>query len=354
MQDLSNTINEDLFERYFKGAASNEEIKLVRQWFGEHNLKDQLSVSSAKTWETIPLNIEIQELDGARILDRIHHMINRGEAPDLRRIQNGPTFLRYLSRIAAIIVLPLLLTTFLLYQKIHTIYKETPYAEIYAPAGTRTTFNLPDGSSGWLNGGSTIKFPTHFSGKTRNVELIGEAYLNVIKDSRKAFIVTTSKIEVKVYGTSFNVMAYADDQRTEVTLESGMVEVFKKRGEITQSIGKLKPDQSLTYFHDKDHANLVSLNSSDKTSWIEGKLLFRYEPFCDVIQKINRWYNVDIVIKDQELKDHNYYGTFQDETLEEVLKLLKLTAPIRYKDLGREKLPDGTYEKRKIELYNKK
>jgi len=70
-----------------------------------------------------------------------------------------------------------------------------------------------------------------------------------------------------------------------------------------------------------------------------------------VVKKINRWYNVDLVIKDQVLKSHAYLATFQDENLDEVLKLLKLSAPIDYKDLGRKIRNDGTFEKRKIEIY---
>ena len=354
MKNSTSIINKEFVERYFNGIAASEEEKTVRQWFDEIQLKDKLCLSTSNTWESIPLEMDIPDLDGARILDSIHHKLNREESMFIGKGNRRSIFLRYLSRAAAILVLPLLLSTYILYQKIHSIYSETSYSGIYAPPGTRTTFHLPDGTEGWINGGSRIKFPVRFHGKVRRIELTGEAYLNVTQDLRKPFLVSTRNIEVKVYGTRFNVMAYPEDIKTEVTLESGLVEVFWKNGETARPIGRLKPDQSLIYFHESGFSNLNSVHSQDKTAWIDGKLVFRYEPFYEVIQKINRWYNVNIVIKDSELKNHSYYGTFRNETLEEVLKLLKLTAPIRYKDLGREKLPDGTYEKRMIELYYKK
>ena len=353
MQDSVNKVNNDLLIKYHKEKVNPEERAIVEQWFADNSLRDKLSISSMNLWDNIPLNIDLPELDGDRILDSIHHKINREGFLSANETRKRSLFLRYLGRVAAILLLPVLLTTVFLYQKINTFYSEVAYSEIYAPAGTSTTFHLPDGSSGSLNGGSSIKFPSRFHEKTRSVELSGEAYLNVTEDPRKPFVVTTSNITVRVIGTSFNIMAYDDDMKTEVTLESGSVEVLKNLKEDAVCIAKLKPEQALIYYHKSDSSRLISVNSSDKTAWKDGKLVFRYDPLSEVINKINRWYNVNIKIMDPALKDHKYYGTFQNETLSEVLKLLQYTAPIRYKDMGRQKKPDGTYEKRIIELYSK-
>jgi len=352
--NVNEKVDAQLLKRYVEGNASPEESVIVKQWFADENLKRQLFNLSVDMWEKIPPDIEIQELDGSRILDRIHHRIKREESVFSKEQGKLTIFLGKLSRVAAILLLPALLTTVFLYHRINTIYSDTSYSEIYAPAGTRTTFHLPDGSTGWLNGGSALKFPSRFQKNFRNVELIGEAYFHVTPGKRNPFIVSTFHIDVKVHGTSFNVMAYADEPVTEVTLESGSVEVFKKMDEDRVSIVKLKPDQSLSYNQKNGNVNLVAGRSYDKTAWIEGKLVFRYEPLSEVINKINRWYNVNIQITDPELKDHIYYGTFQNETLEEALKLLQLTAPIRYRDMGRKKNPDGTFEKRIIELQSRK
>jgi ferric-dicitrate binding protein FerR (iron transport regulator) len=119
-------------------------------------------------------------------------------------------------------------------------------------------------------------------------------------------------------------------------------------------MGVLKPDESFIYNSRSDSSKIQSVNSAERLSWLDGKLTFKYESFNEVVNKLNRWYNVNIIIKDKSLDSYIYYGTFQNETLDEVLKLLKYTAPIRYKDFERTRKEDGTFEKRKIEIYSKR
>jgi ferric-dicitrate binding protein FerR (iron transport regulator) len=344
-----NRIDTDILKGYFEGTLSEDKKQLVRRWFTVDRLKGHLESSSMEIWKEIPIDADIRKLESQRVLDRIHHAIKLEESVFFKKPSGRTRVFRILSRAAAILFIPLLLASYLYYHSSKSVYETA--SEIYAPVGTRTTFTLPDGTSGFLNGGSTIKFPTVFPKKSRSLELTGEAYFNVVSDTKRPFIVATSELQVKVYGTSFNVMAYEDGNRTEVTLESGMVEVFKKDEEGSSSLAVLKPEQTLIYDSGKDASSLISGYTFQKTAWIEGKLVFRYEPLQEVIAKINRWYNVDIRIMDQELKNHSYYGTFQDETLEEILKLLKHTAPIHYSDLGRERQANGTYSKRIIEIY---
>ena len=100
-----------------------------------------------------------------------------------------------------------------------------------------------------------------------------------------------------------------------------------------------------------DIFNLNRVEADLYTSWKEGKLVLRNEPMDEVVKKMNRWYNVNIIIRDHRLESYVYRATFVDETLDEVLKIFQRTSPIVTKEMGREKLPDGTYGKRTIELY---
>ena len=103
-----------------------------------------------------------------------------------------------------------------------------PFTEIYAPYGSRINFNLPDGSSGWLNSGSSLKFPLRFANNERKVILKGEGYFNVISNPKKSFVVSTKFYQVRALGTSFNVLAYSDlESFEEVTLENGIVQIEK-------------------------------------------------------------------------------------------------------------------------------
>jgi ferric-dicitrate binding protein FerR (iron transport regulator) len=353
MEKKKENIDINILMRYLKEEAISEDSNIVKHWLSNSDLDHELYEKSLCFWDETPYEPNIKGYSGAHILDQIHHKIKIEEAVFLDKTKPKIRFFNYLTRIAAILFIPLLVTTLLYCFQNNSTKNLQSYSEIYAPYGTRTNFYLPDGSTGRLNGGSSLRFPTQFRGKSRDVQLTGEAYFNVTPNPQKAFIVSTGKIDVKVFGTSFNVIAYADEQTTEVTLESGKVEVFKKINNSIESLGLLNPDESFIYNSLSDSSEINSVNTTEKLSWLDGKLTFKYEPFEEVVRKINRWYNVNIVIKDDVLKTYIYYGTFQDETLDEILKLLQITAPIRFKDLPRERKQDAIFEKRNIEIYSK-
>ncbi len=341
--------------KYLKSVEAGEAKDTIQRWLDDSGTEHQLYDESLKFWNGIILN---QKITGGynedSILDKIHHNIKIEEGTFLSKNKPKVNFIHYLSRIAAVLFIPLLVASLLLLFQVKSFRSDNSWAEIHAPYGTRTDFHLPDGSTGHLNGGSTIIFPTRFTGKIRNIKLTGEAYFNVVSNHKRPFIVSTERIDVKATGTSFDVMAYPDETITEVTLLNGKVEVFRKRENVIASIGMLKPDESLIYNAKSDSRKIQSGNSADKLSWVDGKLLFKYEPFDEVVRKLNRWYNVNIEIKDTLLESYIYYGAFQDETLDEVLKLLQYTAPIKYQDIQRKRKQDGTFEKREIEIYYSK
>lgn len=354
MQNNRRSIDINILKRYLEGNGSPEDANIIRLWLENPESDQELIEKSRQFWDETAFDPDIKGYDSTHILDQIHHKIRSEEEVTDKKPDKKVRIIKYLTRIAAILFIPLVTVTMLLYFQYNNSSEIKSFSEIYSPNGTRTNFYLPDGSTGWLNGGSSLKFPTQFNGNLRDVKLVGEAYFNVTSNHKKPFIVSTKYIDIKVYGTSFNVMAYADEQTTEVTLERGVIELFRKSDNSVKNIGILKPNEFCTYNNVSDSSKIVSINSAEKLSWLDGKLTFRYEPFEEVIHKINRWYNVNMVIKDEQLNNQKYYGTFKDETLEEVLKLLKYTAPITYKDFARERKQDGTFEKRRIEIYYKK
>ena len=162
----------------------------------------------------------------------------------------------------------------------------------------------------------------------------------------------TRDVTVRAHGTSFNVMAYPDDEDIEVTTESGIVEVVGKNDYGREiSLDKVNPGYNWTIIKGTNLSRVNKVNIDEYISWKEGKLVFRNESITEIVNKMNRWYNVNIMIRDRRLESYRYHATFVDETLDEVLKLLTMTSSVRYKELGRERLPDGTYGKRTIELY---
>lgn len=286
------------------------------------------------------------------ILDRIHHRIRISEYENHGSSSSIKPVIQFITKVAAVLFIPLIILTSLIWDHGFLSGKDKmASSEIHVPRGTRTEFSLPDGTTGWLNSGSTLEFPVNFTGKYRTVTLKGEGYFNVKTDKSKPFRVISDDLEIIAHGTAFNIMSYDDFKKTEITLVEGNLEVKDKSKRHSPILSYLEPDNMLTYYKSTDHFLIRNVQTYRYTSWREGKLVFRNDPFDVVVKKLNNWYNVEIEIQDQQIKDYSYRATFVDETIEEVLKLLKLSAPIDYRILGRKIEPDGTIGKQRIILY---
>lgn len=354
MKNKLKIVDYQLLKNYFEDKGTEEDKQKIKDWFSNLQSEQELRKVSQNLWDDIAQDITIYGYDEARIHDRIHHLLRLEEAMEYNENRAKIRFIRYLTRITAVLFIPLLLFTLYNWKGEVGNKKSISYAEIYSPLGARTNFILPDGSSGWLNGGSYLNFPTEFKGKLRKVTLTGEAYFNVKENPEMPFTVITDGIIVKAYGTTFDVMAYPDDQTIEVTLESGVVEIFGKNDYGRDlSFDKLTPEHRGVLIKGTNLYKTEKVNVDKYISWKDGELVFRNEPMTEVVRRINRWYNVGLIIKDKRLQSYSYRATFVDETLDEVLILLQHTSPIEYKDLGRELNSDGTYGKRMIELYYK-
>jgi len=194
---------------------------------------------------------------------------------------------------------------------------------IVTPYGAKTNIQLPDSSIVWLNSGSALSFPSRF-GKNRPVTLTGEAFFEVVK-SEKPFVVSTSRGDVEVQGTSFNVKAFANEN-FQATLVSGSVKV---KADNTGDEVTLRPGQQAVIRGNK--INVEPVETDLFTSWKEGKLIFRDEHLPSVAKRLERWYNVKIELtNDKRLSEISYTGTLEMESFSEVLQLLKVTAPIDY------------------------
>jgi ferric-dicitrate binding protein FerR (iron transport regulator) len=207
--------------------------------------------------------------------------------------------------------------------------------------------DLPDGSTVWLNSGSKLKYPLAFDGKERNVSLSGEAFFKVHADKSHPFIVATQGLDVTATGTQFNVEAYASDTITAITLVEGKVDVDMS-GIIKE---KLKPNQRLVLNSITNNYKLTETDAQHWGMWKDGILAFRDEPLEEVFKRIGRNFNVDIKVKDPVVGKQLYRATFERESFEEILRLLKMTSPIQYKRIGRVRQPDNEYTKERIEVY---
>ena len=352
-------IDYQILRRYFSQESGGKEKQQVIRWFLEDKHNDALKTAVGRQWHESEHDDKWKEYDLEEIrpiLDKVHHKMNIIEYERQNRNLPGK-ILKQLRRIAAILFLPLLLTAGWYMMKSSAINNRTGYAEMIAPRGARIHFDLPDGSRGWLNSESTLKYPMAFAGKKREVELSGEGYFEVVKDERRPFIVKTGKLDVVALGTKFDVNAYPDDEIVEVTLQAGRVVVSaimpgqKKSSHLTELVpGEKVQIRKGDYSVKKTKVEDVECY----TAWKDGQLIFRNDPMDEVVKKLGRWYNVEFYLQGEKLKDYHYHATFEYESLDEVLKLIRLTSPVNYRILERKKLPDGSFSKTRITFSIKK
>ena len=338
---------------YLNDPNTKFDADTLFDWFSDLSKEHKLEIECKEIWNsTVKKSSENFNINFSPILDHIHLRIRMDEYDQKKPENRFKPVIRIISRIAAILFIPLLILTTILWEN-GFISKEDKIAksEIFVPKGTRTVFSLPDGTKGWLNSGSSLEFPMKFSGKYRTVNLDGEGYFKVKTNREKPFRVITDDLEVIAHGTEFNVMSYDDFAKTQIILSQGNLEVRKKGSGRSKSLSYLEPDNMFTYYNSSDNFLIQKVKPYKYTSWREGKLVFRNDPIDIVVKKLNNWYNVEITIEDHKIKNYSYRATFVDETIEEVLKLLKLSAPINYKILGREISSDGTIGKQRIILY---
>ncbi|HMU09259.1 MAG TPA: FecR family protein [Ferruginibacter sp.] len=234
-----------------------------------------------------------------------------------------------------------------------------PANEISVGHGSRSRIQLPDGSQVWINSGSSLTYDNFLKSNIREVQLNGEAYFDVVKDPEHPFIVHTSGIDIKVLGTAFNVKAYQSESTIEATLIHGSIEVINKNRPGTPKI-MLKPHEKLVYSKypvpdsrdqradvlpaEPDAYSItikpLSKNIADsdivETAWVYNKLSFEDERFEDLAHKMEKWYNLKIVIESDKLKEYKISGSFVNETPEEALKELQFLMPFSYYIKGNE------------------
>lgn len=206
---------------------------------------------------------------------------------------------------------------------------------LIVPYGKRSTLTLADGSRVWLNSGSVLEFPAKFSGKKREIRLTsGEMYIKVSPDSKKPFYVHASNFEVKVYGTAFNLSAY-DDQSSSIVLVEGSV-ALKRPGEKEEMA--LHPNERATYDSKSGSFKRQQVDVNNYISWREGYLVLDKTPMTELLQRIERYYNLSFNYEqDVNLQKRTCTGKiYLSEDIDNVMTTIALLSSTRYeKDKNR-------------------
>lgn len=190
---------------------------------------------------------------------------------------------------------------------------------------------LSDGTKVWLNSASSIKYPVAFAGKERRVVLSGEAYFEVAKNKKMPFKVAVNEMNVQVLGTHFNVMGYPEDKEVKTTLLEGAVKLQSAHHNT-----RLVPGQQGVFIN--SGFTVAMVNTDDVVAWKEGFFVFDNESIESTMQKISRWYNVEVVFENKKsmLNQHSFGGTIsRHKNIDMVLKALEATGSVHFKITGR-------------------
>ena len=229
--------------------------------------------------------------------------------------------------------------------------------EIAAPLGSKSSVILPDGTNVTLNAGSKISYAGSYGDRLRDIHLEGEAFFDVVTNKNKPFIVNTSSIKITALGTSFNVKAYEGEETVQTTLVEGLIKiendkvkddylylepnqvaVFKKSTDKLEIQEQTKQDQitankkreEIDYILKKSSVILKIDDPKPYTSWKDDQLIITGESLGELATKLGRMYDVTFGFENDVVKNYSFKGTLEKETLEQVLNVIRLTAPIKY------------------------
>jgi ferric-dicitrate binding protein FerR (iron transport regulator) len=275
------------------------------------------------------------------ILYKIHFDINTKAANKKGKVLSR--VLNWSARIAAVIILPLAIF-WGVKGYLETNTSNETWIEVKAPAWTRVKFSLPDGTIGWLNSNSSVRYNRDFM-KDRQVVLTGEAFFDVLKDYRRPFIVQTKEVNVKVVGTRFNIASYDNENNVEVVLEEGKLLFSDKK---TNKSYFMSPNDLVIFDKISNEFSTEKVETAKYSSWTQGMLVFRNDPLDVIARRLERWYNIDVELRGAADRDPRLRATFVDESLEEVLHLLKRSLLIDYSIQNRSLNPDDTIPKKKV------
>lgn len=313
-----------LIEAFYKGEISKKEEEELYQALKEDPLLKVQFLEMETNFAFVVNRNTRSNWDAVQI--RMNHVY------PLLKTRRREIYLQFL-KFAAVFVFGMLAYWFVnfLNQKKEFISSEEAYYEMIVPKGQKSELILPDGTYVWLNSESRLKYSVDFSKNDRKVELVGEGFFKVTKQNQKDFWVKTKDFNIKVTGTEFNVMAYADFKRTEASLEEGKIEIYTSLDSSSPKIAELNPSQKIIYSKQNKNFTVTESKPLVESSWRRNEFVFEDLPFSEFARRLERWYNVEITFADPELASIRYTGQFKNkETIWQVLDIIKLTTNIDY------------------------
>lgn len=321
----------DLILKFCKGNYSREEFQMIKAFFQDKESADSLEEHLQSHWNECKDSSIGDEAEFDRILNHVLHVVNAEPKKLLKvkRLTFAKRFFTGFSRVAAVLLIPLLVSLFLFLR--HDKPDQTLFADnvVKVSRGVVSYLHLPDGTQVWLNSGSRLTYSNAFNKEDRNVTLEGEAYFEVTKNPKKPFVVHGKEVAVKVLGTKFDVKSYNEDASVVVTLLEGSVHLSDVTDQSSSLL--LKPNERATFIKENSKLTINKVNAKNACGWIHGNLIFDDEEFGQILKCLEREYNITIDVRDREIEQLHFYGKFRNtQPIEEILNIMTANQKFHY------------------------
>lgn len=322
----------ELLAKYLSRQCTQTELEEVNRWLNEDAEHPLLLEKLKRQWEAVQVDASVFVIpDKAAVWNKVQARI-RDKAKQIPMYSRS--LLIRVSSVAAAIALVLGFSLSFLLNDQEESWQASQFENVVmAPPGQKTQLVLPDGTLVWLNSGSRLSYNYQYSTQDRVVNLEGEAFFDVKKDTQYPFIVKTGAVDVKVHGTAFNVSTYADEENVMVALLRGKVSLLSADDQ--HVLTYLSPDQIATVSKNNLSCQVESCDAEIESSWHHNLLKFDGIPADEVWKKLERWYGVDITLSNID-PSRAYWFTVKTESLTELLEMINKITPIEYKLDGKE------------------
>lgn len=307
-------------EEVLAGIASPEDAKYVAEWFATEEGSDYLEAAMTRDSELIKNEFADLYVN--------HDIPSKKIQEQIRKNIRMKKLKRICFRVAAVLIPVVLIVG--LYIQLNSkvdLFGTSEYEEVVVDKGERIQIMFQDGTKVYINSDSKLRYPKKFALNTREVFLEGEAYFVVAKNKNRPFIVNLNGPAIHVLGTSFNVQDYPENKDIVVCLDEGNINLTLP----TEKKYPVQPGERLVYDKENKQCIISKMNDMQRLSmWKQNVIVFKDTPLPEVIKVLNRWYDVDFKVEDEQALKYVYTLTSDNTLLEKVLMDLEKIAPVKF------------------------
>ncbi|KAA6436685.1 DUF4974 domain-containing protein [Dyadobacter flavalbus] len=319
-----------LARKFISGTASEEEKRILHDWYDRRALDEQPSETVFTRNPETADEIKNRMLANLKAMQQPEARTPEARTPEARTFDFSglKRLVTWTTAAAALII-----AGFLFWTNSHKPAASEMHL-VQAPLGKTLKVRLPDGSSVWLNAGSSMRYPDHFAGKTREVVLKeGQAFFDIVHLPGKPFVVHAKTLDITVLGTSFDVKAYKNDRHIKVSVKTGKVGVTLRDKPESPALMLLPAEQAVLP-EKTAKIQVAEISKPAIASWKDNRLVFEDELLSEVFHVLERKYRKHIIIEKEDLTAEKISFTLDNQPITDVLKVMSFSKKFNYSQLN--------------------